>query len=260
MGVQTKLSTNPAMILGGLETGVSPLEMTYAFSTLGRSGARIGGTMDSVPGRDLGPLGIMNVTTVDDADGESVEDKTGASGNNEVQTEQVIDAGAADTAVGLLESVVSGGTGEAAATGDFAWGKTGTTDDNGDAWFCGGTEDITACVWVGHANSVEPMETEFAGGPVDGGTYPAEIWHDIVLAYDSIIGHDGENDGGDESTTDTGTGAPSYGAPVEPTAPAPAAPAPTEPAPAAPEESAPAAPPPSGGATDGGTGATGAAG
>src|SRR4029453_1707153 len=59
MGIQTKLSTNPAMILGGLETGVSPLEMTYAFSTLGRSGARIGGTMDSFPGAHLGPPAIL---------------------------------------------------------------------------------------------------------------------------------------------------------------------------------------------------------
>src|SRR4029453_3063011 len=86
MGIQTKLSTNPAMILGGLETGGRPLEMTYAFSTLGRSGARIGGTMDSVPGSQLGPLGIMQVTREDDGDDVDVEDKTGASGNNEVQT------------------------------------------------------------------------------------------------------------------------------------------------------------------------------
>jgi penicillin-binding protein 1A len=259
MGIQTDISTNPAMILGGLETGVSPLEMTYAYSTLGRSGARIGGTMDSVPGPQLGPLGIMDVTREQDGEPVDVEDKTGASGNNEVQTDQVIDAGAADTAVGLLESVVSGGTGEAAATGDFAWGKTGTTDDNGDAWFCGGTEDITACVWVGHADEVVPMKTEFAGGPVDGGTYPAEIWHDIVVAYDSIIGHDGENDDGDTSTTDSGaTG--TYGAPVAPTTTpaAPTAPAPTETAPAAPEQTTPAAPPPGAAPTDGGTGATGA--
>ena len=262
MGIQTKLSTNPAMILGGLETGVSPLEMTYAFSTLGRSGARIGGTMDSTPGPHLGPLGIMKVTRGEGDDVEDVEDKTGASGDNEVQTDQVIDAGAADTAVDLLENVVSGGTGERAATGDFAWGKTGTTDDNGDAWFCGGTEDITACVWVGHPNSVEPMETEFAGGPVDGGTYPAEIWHDVVLAYDSIVGDDGENsDDADTSTTDTGT-TETYGAPVTPTTTTPAAPAAPAPAPAAPtpapQDAAPATPPAGGETTDGGTGATGA--
>jgi penicillin-binding protein 1A len=267
MGIQTKVSTNPAMLLGGLETGVSPLEMAYAFSTLGRSGARIGGTMDSAPGSELGPLGIMKVTTRDSD--EPVEDKTGSSGENDVQTDQVIDAAAADTAVGLLESVVEGGTGEAAATGDYAWGKTGTTDDNGDAWFCGGTEDITACAWVGHPNEVVPMETEFGGQPVDGGTYPAEIWHDVVLAYDSIVGSDEKDEKkGDQDSTVPDEGSTVPEAPVTPTTTTPAAPTeapapPTDEAPApAPEEEAapaPATPPSGGGVPDaGGTGATGA--
>jgi penicillin-binding protein 1A len=261
MGIQTNLSTNPAMILGGLETGVSPLEMAYAFSTLGRSGARIGGTMDSAPGPELAPLGIMKVTTQEDED-ETVEDKAGSSGENDVQTEQVLDAGASDEAVSLLEAVISGGTGEAAATGDYAWGKTGTTDDNGDAWFVGGTEDITAAVWVGHPNEVTPMETEYAGGPVDGGTYPAEIWHDVVLAYESIIGSPQDEDKQDDSGTTVPV------TPAEPAAPAPTAPAPTEAAPApaappdetapAPADPAPTAPPSDGGSTGGGTGATGA--
>ncbi|HZA89437.1 MAG TPA: penicillin-binding transpeptidase domain-containing protein [Solirubrobacterales bacterium] len=267
MGIQTKVSTNPAMLLGGLETGVSPLEMAYAFSTLGRSGARIGGTMDSAPGRELGPLGIMKVTTRDSD--EPVEDKTGSAGENDVQTDQVIDAGSADTAVGLLESVVEAGTGKAAATGDYAWGKTGTTDDNGDAWFCGGTEEITACVWVGHPNEVVPMETEFGGAPVDGGTYPAEIWHDVVLAYDSIVGSDEKEKDKDEEPTLPDDESTVPEAPVTPTTTTPAAPteapaAPPEETPGAPpqEESAPApaTPPPSGGGVPdaGGTGATGA--
>jgi penicillin-binding protein 1A len=273
MGIQTDLSTgteysidggpfepyNPALILGGLEVGVTPLEMAYAFSTLGRSGARIGGTMDSEPGKELGPVGILEVHEAPEDEGDDplstdlVEDKTGSSGENDVQTEQVISETAADTSVDLLETVVSSGTGENAATGDFAWGKTGTTDDNGDAWFCGGTEEVTACVWVGHADSVTPMETEFAGAPVDGGTFPALIWHDIVVAYESILGEE------DKDSDDADTVAPV--APTEaPAAPAPteeAAPAPTE-EPAAPEAAAPPAPaaPPATG--DGGTG-TGAA-
>jgi penicillin-binding protein 1A len=270
MGIQTDLSTtdgteysiegsefepyNPALILGGLGTGVTPLEMTYAFSTLGRGGVRMGGTMDSKVGKDLGPVGMKKVENSDD---EVVEDKTGESGENEPQTEQVISQEAADTAVSTLESVVSGGTGENAATGDFAWGKTGTTDDNGDAWFCGGTEEITACVWVGHRDEVVPMETEYAGGPVDGGTYPADIWHDIVVAYESIIGSDEKNPDELDETVPTTPTAPAAPAPEEaPTAPAPepTAPPAEEEAPAAPAEPAPA--PPTG---DGGTG-TGAVG
>jgi penicillin-binding protein 1A len=270
MGIQTDLSTgteysidggpfepyNPALILGGLETGVSPLEMAYAYSTLGRHGERIGGTMDSVVGKGLGPVGILDVREAPDDEnadplsGDLVEDNHGNSGHDESQTEQVIDPAAADTAVDLLQTVVSSGTGKSAATGDYAWGKTGTTDDNGDAWFCGGTEDITACVWVGHSDSVVPMETEFAGAPVDGGTYPALIWHDIALAFDSIVGSE-EDSGKDSSdTTETGT---TYSAPAAPTTPAPA-PAPTEEPAAPPADNsapAPAAPPPTG---DGGTG------
>jgi penicillin-binding protein 1A len=269
MGVQTDLSTtdgtdysiegsdfapyNPALILGGLETGVTPLEMTYAFSTLGRGGVRMGGTMDSKVGKDLGPVGIKKVENSED---EVVEDKTGESGENEPQTEQVVSNAAADTAVATLESVVSGGTGEAAATGDFAWGKTGTTDGNGDAWFCGGTEDITACVWVGHRDGVVPMETEYAGGPVDGGTYPADIWHDIVVAYESIIGGEEKEDRTELDETVPAT-------PAAPAAPAPEAPVAPAPEPAVPEEEtappageAPAPAPPAG---DGGTG-TGAVG
>ena len=46
-----------------------------------------------------------------------------------------------------------------------SWGKTGTTENNGDAWFCGGSDNFTACVWVGHAQTNTPMETEFSGGP-----------------------------------------------------------------------------------------------
>jgi penicillin-binding protein 1A len=272
MGIQTDLSTtdgteysidgrdfepyNPALILGGLETGVTPLEMTYAFSTLGRGGVRLGGTMDSKVGKDLGPVGIKKVENSED---EVVEDKTGESGENEPETEQVISQESADTAVSTLETVVSGGTGENAATGDFAWGKTGTTDDNGDAWFCGGTEDITACIWVGHRDGVVPMETEYAGGPVDGGTYPADIWHDIVVAYESIIGSQekGDGDGSEEELDGT---VPTTTTPAAPAteAPAPTETVPEEPAPAPetePAEPAPAAPP----SGDGGTG-TGAVG
>jgi len=249
MGIQTDVSTNPAMLLGGLEEGVTPVEMAYAFSTLGRSGERIGGTMDSTPGPQLAPLGISKVTNQDT--GELVEDKTGSSGENDVQSEQVIDPTASDTAVGLLQSVVSSGTGEKAATGDFAWGKTGTTDDNGDAWFVGGSEDITAAVWVGHADSNTPMETEYAGQPVDGGTYPAVIWSQVVTAYESIIGSPQTEDAADESTT---------AVPVAPAPVAPTTPAPTEPAPepvAPPQEAAPAPATPPAGDTGGGTGATG---
>ncbi|MGH2987640.1 MAG: transglycosylase domain-containing protein, partial [Solirubrobacterales bacterium] len=223
MGIETDLSTdteyaigdggfepyNPALILGGLEVGVTPLEMAHAYNTLAADGNRLSGTMASSAG---GPLGIVKVESCEDdgftgpitecSDRDLVGDGTGASGENEVVAKQVIDPAVAATAKDVLSTVVSSGTGENAATGESTWGKTGTTDDNGDAWFCGATEEITACVWVGHANSVTPMETEFAGAPVDGGTYPALIFADIVNAYEEIASARG--DGEDETSEDDG--------------------------------------------------------
>ena len=115
----------------------------------------------------------------------------------------MVDPGVATTVKEVLETVVTSGTGENAATGDPTWGKTGTTDNNGDAWFCGATEEITACVWVGHADTVTPMETEFAGAPVDGGTFPALIFADLVNAYEEVqAAHEtGEEPDDDSSTT-----------------------------------------------------------
>ncbi len=73
----------------------------------------------------------------------------------------------------MLSLVVTSGTGKAAQVGDeFIWGKTGTTENYGDAWFVGGNDDITVAIWVGYADKLQPMEYEHAGGPVAGGTYP----------------------------------------------------------------------------------------
>ncbi len=200
MGIDTDLSTdteysieggpfepyNPALILGGLETGVSPLEMAHAYETIAADGKRVSGSLAA--SKD-GVVAISKVTEDNDtpeADGDTVETNQGDDGENKVDTEQVIDPGIDEEVRSILSTVVTSGTGESAATGEPTWGKTGTTDDNGDAWFCGATEEITACVWVGHPNTVEPMKTEYNGGPVDGGTYPAIIFSRIVNAWEGI--------------------------------------------------------------------------
>jgi penicillin-binding protein 1A len=240
MGIETDLSTtenqysidggpfepyNPALILGGLEVGVTPLEMAHAYNTLAADGKRLSGTMAAGAG---GPLAIVKVTDGEAFNqGDLVRDQTGASGENEVVAKQVIDPTVASTVKEVLSTVVSSGTGRNAATGEPTWGKTGTTDDNGDAWFCGATEEITACVWVGHADSVVPMETEYAGGPVDGGTFPALIFADVVNAYQDVqaarkAGQ--ETDDASAPPLPTETVAPTY------EEPAPTAPEATEPA------------------------------
>jgi penicillin-binding protein 1A len=99
----------------------------------------------------------------------------------------VIPSGVAEEAKSILETVVSSGTGTHANIGaPEQWGKTGTTEENGDAWFCGGALEVTACVWVGYADTTTPMTTLYNGGPVMGGTFPALIWASVVSAWEEI--------------------------------------------------------------------------
>ena len=105
-------------------------------------------------------------------------DRTGTCTTRNTPIEHRVLTPAQDAIVNeLLEGVVRGGTGTAAQIPDRpVAGKTGTTENYGDAWFVGYTPDIVAAVWVGYPDRLQPMETEFHGEPVAGGTYPALIW------------------------------------------------------------------------------------
>jgi len=77
----------------------------------------------------------------------------------------------------ILQDVITSGTGHRAALPDRpVAGKTGTTEDYGDAWFVGYTPQLVTAVWVGYPNRYVPMLTEYHGKAVAGGTFPAEIW------------------------------------------------------------------------------------
>jgi penicillin-binding protein 1A len=177
-GYEDPISTNPAMVLGGLREGVTPLGWAYAYSTIGNNGDRVSGTLAPRPGDS--PVAYTQVTN---KDGETIK-----GGDNDSTHEQVFDEENIETAKGILETVVSGGTGTNAQIGaEGQWGKTGTTENNGDAWFCGGIGDeVTACVWVGYPDSTTPMTTLYNGGPVMGGTFPALIWARVISAWREI--------------------------------------------------------------------------
>ncbi len=169
MGIRTKLSTNPAMTLGGLEEGVTPLEMAYAYSTIANHGYR---TQSSFLPDVSGPIGF------DAVEGRGIDE------SNKPTPVQVLPRKVADLEKEMLHLVVTSGTGKAAQVGDeYIWGKTGTTENYGDAWFVGGNDDMTVAIWVGYADKVQSMETEHAGSPVAGGTFPAEIFHDFMTAW-----------------------------------------------------------------------------
>ena len=98
---------------------------------------------------------------------------------------QVLDVGVANATVDTLKGVIRKGTG-ARNLRNFpipATGKTGTQDENTNAWFVGGTPHITTAVWVGDPSGYTPMVgiPEFAaemgrGGKVQGADYPSRIW------------------------------------------------------------------------------------
>jgi membrane carboxypeptidase/penicillin-binding protein len=78
--------------------------------------------------------------------------------------------------IDLMENVVTAGTGRAAGAGfnrPIA-GKTGTTQDWGDAWFSGFTPDLVTTVWVGYDNNYS------LGRHEEGGVVAAPIWHDFM--------------------------------------------------------------------------------
>lgn len=158
MGIKSKLSSYPAEGLGGLENGVSPLEMANAYATLASGGWR------------NKPKAITKVTF---PDGE-VDDLSKPRRHRAYTDGQVYEI------TKILEQNITGGTGGKAQIGCPAAGKTGTTDNHRDAWFVGYTPRLATSTWVGYPDRQIEMTSTYFGGPVAGGTFPAEIWGDYM--------------------------------------------------------------------------------
>ncbi len=173
MGITTPISTNPAMTIGGLKVGVTPLDMAHAYETIAHSGQRISGTLAEAGA----PVGIQEVSSP----GRPLPDGSYRD-INKVKAKRVLPPEIAATETEMLETVLQYGTAKAAALGEFAAGKTGTTSNYVDAWFVGWNHKYTVAVWVGYPEGAKPMLTDFNGGPVLGGTYPALIWHDFMVS------------------------------------------------------------------------------
>jgi membrane peptidoglycan carboxypeptidase len=167
MGIQTSLgeNPNPAIALGGLTTGVSPLEMAMAYTTLATGGERLSATVPFNTTSSAFPIVISRVT---DSVGQVLD-------QNEITRTRVLDQDVAAVVTSCLEGVISEGTGTAAAIGRTAAGKTGTTSNYRDAWFVGYTPDLVTAVWVGYPDEQKAM-TDVHGIKVTGGSFPARIW------------------------------------------------------------------------------------
>jgi penicillin-binding protein 1A len=164
MGITSTLKGYPAETLGGLENGVSPLEMATAYASIASGGYR------------LRPTAIKKIVFPDGR----VEKGKSLPKRFRVKKVRIFEDGVAAEATEILEQNIQGGTGTHATIGCPAAGKTGTTDDNTDAWFVGFTPHLTTAVWMGYPKDDIQMNGLYFGRNVDGGTFPADIWGDYM--------------------------------------------------------------------------------
>ena len=152
LGITTPLSLDPAMALG--TSLVTPIDMTQAYAAFSNGGQRVGA------------YGLERISA-----GGKVLWRHPAE-----PAQQVIANPPLEEMHRMMRAVVSEGTGVHAAIPrwDIA-GKTGTTTDSRDAWFCGYTGGFTSCVWMGRDDNA-PMGTVAGGGP------PAQLWRAFMTA------------------------------------------------------------------------------
>ncbi len=161
MGITSYLNPSPAIALGGLTYGVSPLEMASAYGTLANQGEHVAPTI---------------ILQVKDSAGKVIWKA------NPKRT-QALAAGVAYDVTRLLEQNILHGTGTKAKIDRPAAGKTGTAQDFSDAWFCGYTPHLSTTVWVGHPEGQIPM-TDVHNISVTGGSFPAQIWQKFMVKAD----------------------------------------------------------------------------
>ena len=159
--VSTKLVATPAMVLGPNNTTVEDMADVYA--TFANAGVRVPPTV---------------VTKITGPDGSVIYQHAHS------QSKAIEPAVAAQVST-ALQGVIAGGTGTAANIGREAAGKTGSAQNNTDAWFCGYVPQLATAVWVGFAEpranksgqrSLVSMTSPNTRITVFGGTYPARIW------------------------------------------------------------------------------------
>jgi penicillin-binding protein 1A len=127
-GLQTKIDPNPSIALGACE--ISLYEMMQAYSML--------------PGRGFN-VKPMFIARIEDKNGNTLQSFT------PIRREVISDV-TAYSMIKMMQGVMQFGTGRRmwgyGVTGEIA-GKTGTTNDNSDAWFMGYTPQLLCGTWVG---------------------------------------------------------------------------------------------------------------
>lgn len=150
----SRIDASLAVAIGGLTQGVSVLDMARAYAVFDNGGIWIE------------PYAVIKV---EDKHGNILEE-------NQPQRQVVLSEQAAYIMTDVLKGVVTRGTGTGANPGRPAAGKTGTTDEDRDAWFVGYTPEIVGALWMGH-DQPKAMDNIF------GGTYNAPIWKQAVTTW-----------------------------------------------------------------------------
>jgi len=139
-----------ALALGGMAKGISPLEMASAYQTFQNRGTHIE---------------YSAYKKIKDVNGKVILRSSPAE-------TKVIDASVAFIMSDILRTTVTNGIARAAqVTGQTTAGKTGTTTDNYDAWFCGFTPQYSAALWIGNDVNIELSE---------GSSAAARLWSLIM--------------------------------------------------------------------------------
>ncbi|MFP5320033.1 MAG: transglycosylase domain-containing protein [Acidimicrobiia bacterium] len=145
----------PSLTLGAAE--VSPLDMASAYGAFANRGML---------------MAASPVVRVEDGNGKVLEEVKAK------KAKRVLPEPIADTINDVLSDTVAYGTGTAADIGRPAGtaGKTGTSEDYGDAWFVGYTPELSTSVWMGYADSRKSLVNIKGHSRVYGGTMAAPTW------------------------------------------------------------------------------------
>jgi penicillin-binding protein 1A len=158
MGVRSPQAAVPSAALGS--NGATVLDMASAYDTLAADG------MHTAP---------VLVTRVTKNDGTVLYEAP-------LQQQRVLTETTARTINGVLQQVVTRGTGVNARIGRPVAGKTGTSDEWADAWFVGYTPQLVTAVWVGFPDEERSMQPPTTRITVTGGSWPAQIWQQFAGA------------------------------------------------------------------------------
>lgn len=144
----------PSLALGTCQ--VTPIEMAQAYSVFMTGGTRV---KPYAIERVIGPDGTVVLQ------------------NGPTRFENVLKPETCTTIDRLMEAVVQSGTGKEARSVEGARGKTGTTNDAKDAWFCGYAQGLIGIGWIGNERNGKRYAME-AG--VFGGTVTVEMWRGVM--------------------------------------------------------------------------------